>query len=94
MNPHGGQDWLGFAVVIAVVLVAVGLDYLLASVLLLRDARANRRALQSVRKIAAARCPECGCQVLAGHVPDSGECRELQGERLARSMERAREWFV
>jgi hypothetical protein len=91
VNAHGGQDWLGAGIVVASVLLAVVLDYLVARAQLAWETRRNARAIRSVRAVVA-RCPRCGCQVQAGHELDGEACRELQAERSARSLERAREW--
>lgn len=86
------QDWAGFVIVVATVLLAVAADWAIGRVLLWWDTRANRLALQSLRAVAAERCPGCGCPVRADHVLDGGECRELQVERRVRAEVRAREW--
>jgi hypothetical protein len=91
VNPHGGQDWLGCAIVVGSVLAAVGLDYALTRVHIAWESRQIRRTVVSVRAIAA-RCPSCGCQVQAGHEPGGEACLELQAERAARAVERAQGW--
>ena len=71
MTAGSDQDWVGFVVVIAMVLLAVAADYSIARVLLWWDTRANHAASQSLRAIAVERCTRCGCPMRAGHEPAS-----------------------
>lgn len=49
MSAHGGQDWFGFAVVVAAVTAAVLLDYAWTRVELWLDTRATYSILRRVR---------------------------------------------
>jgi hypothetical protein len=46
VNAHGGQDWLGAGIVVASVLLAVVLDYLVARAQLAWETRRNARAIR------------------------------------------------